>query len=992
MDISLLTLLIGLALGTFALGFVFARLAKLARLSTPAHQFAHEGATNGTPATPEPADVLTATQMHYQQTHINSLNTNLRLLEEKLRWADQDRQEADEVIADLERQIKAAKAPRGDEVTQREAELALLRAQLEAAISQTSKHERKAIRAEHDAVAAKEENQQLRAKLWAQQSTDVALSRLQDRQTALQAAINENQITRDRLAGEVVSLNMALAEREAKLAERESMLLFAERRLKEKDEAVARLVDEENTWEKQAVLLADTQAQAAQAAHERDEARSECVELRVALSDAGAQMQTISERLHALHEAMALRDGQVTELHGELRRLQHDHAEANEAIADLSETLALTKTAGESTAGELREALARTVAAAEETRTLLKLRDSAVAMFQEKLDLAEQQRETLEAALMLATANLESLRDQASDAEAGRMLLEVELENKVQALAIAQDDLAHLSSREYELTVALERTGREHQSSFETVLLHVNSVEETLALAQADLAQKNDALDKLTEQLHEVDIAMQMATQQTAEQASGFAALQAELQVKVDALAISESALLTAQAHAGELADEISALQRAQHSLETHLQAKTAVLATAEAVIASMRNQLAERDQQLADLRIVVHERGRELETGQAQIAYLTEGLDDLNNAANEKFAALQTAQAALNAAQTANEVAQSQIEQLIAEREALKDEIAGARHQFQALSSENGALHAELTMVLTNATLLQNELVEARAHIAQAQDVNAALSETVRAQAGEIIALANANDQLKGVLKMAEARADDLALALEAAGARQADLVAKLQFAQSRVEGQIHALQSAAAQQTSLEAQWMVEVERTAGERLALEMALQENTSRLEQASTSLNELRQAHAALSQEQEAFRRANDALELQTRNQMETLVELSDVSAKMQMQLQEREASLLAAQVALAQAQQSLAAKPEPGTLAAQLTDTTLTLQRLEHEFAALQTEKDAIEDEYTRAQIAGQVRMTEKEHELRECGAHVDALGLEIALLKAKNA
>jgi chromosome segregation ATPase len=1033
MEISLLTLLIGLALGTFALGFIFARLAKLSRLSSPARQFATEGAHASTPATPEPEDVLTATQLHYQQTHINSLNTNIRLLEEKLRWAEQDRVEADEAIADLQRHLKAAKAPRGDEVTQREAELALLRAQLDAAINSASKLERKAIRAEHDAHAANEENQQLRSKLWAQQSTDVALSRLQDRQTALQAAINENQLTRDRLAGEVVTLNAALAEREALLADRDSMLTFADRKLREKEEDYARLVARENTWEKQQALLADTQAMAAQAERERDEARHDVAQLRVALGESGAQIQLVSERLHALHEAMALRDAQVTELHGELRRLQGEHAATSEHRDSLREELTQTIAGAEANEKELRAALARSVSAVEETRTMLRLRDGAVTEFEVQLALAEQRNETLEMALLLATANLTALREEMNDAEAGRMLLEAELDNKTQALAVATDDLAQLSSREYELTVALERTGREHQSSLETVLLHVNKIEDALAKAHVELAEKREQTAHLAGQLRDVEIALQVATQQAQEREDELAALQAALQQ-------DEEALAAARKHAGEQDEEVNALLLARNTLETHLQAKTAVLATAEAVIVSMREQLAERDHELADLRILANERARELESAQAQVAYLTEGLDDLNNTANEKFTALQAAQAALNVAQTANEVSQAQIAQLTHERITLASEISAAQKQIETLSGENAGIHAELSVALSNAAQLQTELDEVREQLAQAQAANAAVRETIEAQAGEIIALANAKSELESALKLAEARVADLALALENAGARQAGVESRLQestialetlrdehaaLLKARAAGDVAvktltaaiaaleaekavleaqlqesaaALEAARQQHETATAQAETRIaqlasaaEAAAGERLALEIALRENESRLENVTASLTELRQAHATLLQEHDVLRRAGDALEAQTRHQMETLVEISNASALLHQQLQERDSALLAAQVALAQAQQSLAAKPEPGTLEAKLIDTTLTLQRLEREFAALQAEKDAIEDEYTREGIAGKLRMTEKERELRECGARVDALELQIALLKPKD-
>ena len=437
MEISLLTLLVAVVGITFGLGFIFAQLAKMTRLSSSAPQFATEGASTSMPAMPEPADVLTQTQFHYQQTHINGLNTQLRMLEEKLRWVEQDRRESEDAVMELQQQLKAAKGPRGDEVTQREAEIALLRAQLNAAISNVSKLERKVIRSESDAQSAQQENQELRAKIWAQQSTDMALNRLQDRQTALQAAIIENQKTRDHLAGEVVALNASLAARELLLAEREASLEAAERRLSQLNEDYARLAARENHWEKQQAVLADTQAAVTQFQIERNAAQEQIVLLHLALNDAGEQIRAVQERLHALHEAMALRDGQVTGLHGELRRLQSELTSRQESIEQ-----------GEAALNDLRTELTRTVTVAEERLTLLHLSESTVLSLQEELSQAHVQRETLEAALVLATNNLEMLREQFNDAEAGRMLLEAELQNKTEALSLANDDLAQLSSRD----------------------------------------------------------------------------------------------------------------------------------------------------------------------------------------------------------------------------------------------------------------------------------------------------------------------------------------------------------------------------------------------------------------------------------------------------------------------------------------------------------------------------------------------------------------
>jgi chromosome segregation ATPase len=966
MDISLLTLLFALALGTFALGFIFSRLAKLARLSSPARQFATEGALATHAATPEPADVLTHTQLHYQQTHINGLNTNIRMLEEKLRWLEEDRQEADGTIADLQRRLREASGPRGDEVTQREAEIALLRAQLDAAISNASKLERKLIRAESDALTAREETQELRARLWAQQSTDVALSRLQDRQTALQNAIQEHLHTRDQLARDVVMLNAALSERETALAERTAALNATERRLLALNEEHARLVARENAWEKLHSTLADAQAQATQAEAARDDALVQIAGLTGALEDAGAQRQQVTERLHALHEALALRDGQVTELHGEVRRLQQAGAEAQQAFA---------------------------VAEAE----------------------AAQQREMLEAALLLATGNLESLREQLNDAEASRLLLEAELQNKAAALELATDDLSQLSSREFELTVALERSGREHQSSFETALLHMSRVEAELAQAQAALATQTEAAGALAQQLHD-----------------------------------AQSLLEAEQARAGELADAVSVLEMTRTTLETHLQAKAAVMATAEAVISSMQDQLSQRDQQLADLltlagergsalemtgaqlaeleahlqdartlaetragllatleaqlaeaqaqladlRILATERARAIESAHAQIAHLSGGLDELNSTANEKFAALQ-------AEQQAHEAAQTRITTLEAEQAALRKQLAVAGQRNEALAVEIASLHDALSSASGDTAALQTKLSEAQAEIATLQDAQAAAAGILEAQAGEIIALAKAREESETALHMAEARVADLMDSLagmqSALDARQAALatlqpahtlllaekaaldgeINTLQDAQRRLEAELHELQTGLAQ--------------AGGQAASLDAELREKTAALVQAQASLGDMRYAQALLLQEHDAARQTRDALELQTRNQMERLVEMSNEAAEMQRRLQAVESDLLAAQTELAEAQQRINSKPEPGTVEARLVDVTLTLRRLEKEYAALQAEKDAIEDEYSREQIAGQLRIQEREGAIRACGAQVDALQIELAVLKAKS-
>ncbi len=745
----------------------------------------------------------------------------------------------------------------------------MLRAQLNAAINNASKLERKLIRASHDAQSAQEENQELQAKLWAQQSTDVALSRLQDRQAALQNAIAEHLKTRERLASEVTSLNATLAEREAVLAERESMLVDAECRQKQLDENYARLVARENAWEKDQSMLADAQMQARQAEADRDAALLKVNQLQQELNGANGQLQLVSERLHALHEAMALRDAQVTELHGELRRLQQEHAITQDALQQ-----------AEDAAGDMSAELARAVAATEEARTMLRLRDSAAASLQDQITQAQLQREKYEAALLLATDNLESLREQINDLEAGRMLLEAELDNKTQTLALANDDLAQLSSREYELTVALERSGREHQTSLETMLIHMSKVE-------ADLAA-------------------------------------------------SEAALQASQKQAGELTEEISALAMARATLETHLQARTSVLATSEAVIASMRDQLQERDQQLADMRIVMSERGRELESARAEVAYLTTGLDSLNATANEKYAEVNELLSALRATQSAHDAALAQVARLSAEIEALRDDLAIALRHNNELAGEKAELHAEIASILQNASEQQIALDE----LTDAKTSNAA---TIEAQAGEIIRLSTAIDHAEGVLKLERARVDDLVMALEAAGENSS----------------------------------------------RLQTELNDSRHHLELAQAALSELRQAQAALLREHEAVCLTRDALETQIRNQMERLVAVSDEAAALQKQLQERESALQAAQAALAEAQQAHFDKPEPGTIESRLIDATLTLQRLEKDFAAIQAEKDAIEDEYTREQMAGQIRIHEKDVALSNCGARVEALELEIALLKA---
>jgi chromosome segregation ATPase len=431
-------------------------------------------------------------------------------------------------------------------------------------------------------------------------------------------------------------------------------------------------------------------------------------------------------------------------------------------------------------------------------------------------------------------------------------------------------------------------------------------------------------------------------------------------------------------------------------------------------VIASVREQIAERDQQLADMRIVMNERGRELESARAEVAYLSTGLDSLNATANEKHAEVTQLLTSLRDTHAALDAAQSAVEHLSAERDALNSEVAAASSRIEALAGENSTLHAEISAVLLNAAQLQAELDETRAQLAQVQHAHAALSATSAEQADEMSALIHATEQ-------AEARAADLGAALAAAGARQIQLEAELQAGAARLlaleqdhaallaaktavdeiletqAGEIDVLaalqqqhQAAISQAEARLEALSVELEQAVAGKAALQSALLENETCLAQAQASLGELRQAHTLLLQEHETARYTRDALEVQTRNQMEKLVVLSDEMALLQKQLQERESALQAEQAALAETRQKIATKPEPGTVEARLIDVTLTLQRLERDYAALQAEKDAIEDEYSREQIAARLSVQEKEIALRECAAQTDALALEVALLKAK--
>jgi chromosome segregation ATPase len=431
------------------------------------------------------------------------------------------------------------------------------------------------------------------------------------------------------------------------------------------------------------------------------------------------------------------------------------------------------------------------------------------------------------------------------------------------------------------------------------------------------------------------------------------------------------------------------------------------VLESLQSQNALLQEHLTLRDQQLDDLRILAGERARELESAQAQIAYLTGGLDELNSEANEKFEALQ-------AAQKAHETALTRITELEAEQERLKSQLAVALQCHEALAVETASLHDELSNVLENASDLQEKLSEAQTQIAQLEEAQAMAADMLEAQAGEIIALSNEHMQSDSALKLAEARVSDLTTAITSTQATLASTqcaLDTLQWAHTALlaekaaiddllqvqAGEIDTLanllrqrEAELAQAEASMAQLNEQVSKAGAQAITLEAALLEKTTQLEQAQVSLGEMRQAQALMLQEHDALRQTRDALEQQTRNQMETLVEMSNEAAAMQQLLGERESALKAAQAALDDAQQVINARPEPGTVEARLIDVTLTLQRLESEYAALQIEKGAIEDEYTREQIAGQLRMQAKEVALRDCGSRVDALELEIALMKAK--
>ena len=250
----------------------------------------------------------------------------------------------------------------------------------------------------------------------------------------------------------------------------------------------------------------------------------------------------------------------------------------------------------------------------------------------------------------------------------------------------------------------------------------MNRLEENLKNAQAELAAKTDEARRLAELVQLAEINTQEAAQDLLQRDALIASLQAQLQETADALENQSVLLLAAQREAGELADEIGTHVMTRTTLETHLQAKTAVLATAEAVIASMKASFEECEQQLADLRILTNERGRELDAAQAQIAYLISGMDDLNNTANEKYAALKQAQAAYNEAQTALEIAEGRIGQLNAEQELLKTELAGALQRNEARWPAKMRARLELTSVLENASEIQTRLDAAQAQIERLQ------------------------------------------------------------------------------------------------------------------------------------------------------------------------------------------------------------------------------------------------------------------------------
>eukprot|EP00899_Mesostigma_viride_P015431 jgi/Mesvir1/2388/Mv25135-RA.1 len=298
-------------------------------------------------------------------------------------------------------------------------------------------------------------------------------------------------------------------------------------------------------------------------------------------------------------------------------------------------------------------------------------------------------------ALHAANARAEEHQQRAAEAEAALEPLRARLLATQQEAAQLREEAAAVASN-LEACVAQLASARERESALVADMAALETKSRAQLLLVSD--SRSEEEDALREQ-------MVAAQQALAQQQEGHVQLindfQSRLQLVTDALDERDAML-------ERMAGELEALRGGWQRAEDQLKAKTAEAAQAAAACEAQRQELGDVRQTFAELR------GREEDT-MAQLAQLSEGLEEALAACHRKDVAMDKVEAALAREQARalaleGELAVAQ-EALDAARSDVEEARAGAYVQASAQEGEVAALRAALASAETNTAALAERL-----------------------------------------------------------------------------------------------------------------------------------------------------------------------------------------------------------------------------------------------------------------------------------------
>ena len=544
-------------------------------------------------------------------------------------------------------------------------------------------------------------------------------------------------------------------------------------------------------------------------------------------------LQNAKQSLEAEHAKLT---GRVGDLQEELERVRD---EAREQILELEQILADTRDSAATAQAALQQLEAASgsqeqagAAALEQAQTLeselaasraresgltdqLEALKNQLGEFESARQAQQQQRAEADAMLAELQAELDTLRDQAQQAEThlariGELeaaLAEADAQGS-QAQTEQQQRLGELEAALQEATAALERAQQDAEQRRETLAAEHA---EQLASAQAEAAQRIEALqtrlDTLETTRSELEARLTAAGEERDRALQSGQQSHAELQARIDALT-SELELAAAnaaaqQALAESASRDLEALRETQDQSAAALQDEAARLrAELDTAAAGQTALAAERDALQASIDSVRAEAGDQLKRLETELEQANRRIQELGADAGEQVKQLE---AALEAARQAQAAAESERQQLKTEQEQLRAGLSDLEAQLAA-SEQN---HAEARAAE------QSEIASLQEQLAAATEARAALEQARDAAQTEL-------DSQREKLRQFEEREADAAAGQD----EQARLLTEVRERLQAAEGE--ARESAAA-------------------RAEIEARLEAMTASANAAQASLEEVRQA-------------------------------------------------------------------------------------------------------------------------------------------------